>query len=130
MNEEDPTDVFKYIFNTYGPLQSIRKDAELITYFRSMPNQDIRQKTIINDFPRWSKETVRKHLRSLIKRGILEESKEFRGTYRFPPRGRPEYFSDMDNLVEALVGREIYDMAKISWGKKLKNDDNKDFYST
>lgn len=123
MNEEDEINIFKQVFNTYGPLLSIKKDVKLINFFRSEPDKDIRQRTVIDNFPNWASETVRKHLRKLVKLGVLEESKKFRGTYRFPPRGRRKYFSDMDALVEVLVGYELYSMAKLSWGKKIKNDD-------
>lgn len=112
---------FKEIFNKWGTFQSLQKDAQLVKYFLARPETDVRQKTIIEHFKgEMSAKTVREHLKKLVKKGILDENPLYRGTYVFVPSNYRRMGVDMDKLVRAIVGEDIYELARAIWLEKNK----------
>ena len=55
--------------------------------------------------------TVKKHLYKLIKKGIIKESRKFRGTYYMDD---PPSFS---KIVKALLGEPVYEALLNEWVK-------------
>lgn len=107
------------IFNKWGTYRSLQKDAEIVKYFIKRPEQDIRQKTIIEKFKgKMAPITVRKHLYNLVEKGILEENPQYPGTYAFVPYHYRRMGIDMDRLVKTIVGQDIYDIAVTIWKEK------------
>lgn len=118
---KDPEEVFKYIFNTYGTYQSLQKDVAIVKYFQDKSHEKIRQKEIIEYFKgKMTPKTVREHLYRLVKKEILKEDLSFKGTYTFYPYGFRDMAVDMDGLVKAIVGEDIYNTATSIWKEKYR----------
>lgn len=116
---ESDEETFKQIFNTWGSYTSLKKDVALMEYFLKNPEKIIRQKTIIDHFKNeMAAETCRKHLYKLVEKELIEESKEFRGSYFCRHSDEEDslyYFCDV--LIERIIGPRIYEMAKRRWKK-------------
>lgn len=65
-----------------------------------------------------SPKTIREHLYRLVEKGILDENPMYRGTYVFVPHYYRKMGIDMDRLVQAIVGKDIYDIAVSVWKEK------------
>lgn len=114
--ESDSKNVIKEIFNKWGTYQSLQKDVAIVQYFMERVDQKIRQKTVVEHFKyMMTPKTCREHLYRLCKKSILKEDEDFAGTYVFPSRPiRGSDYSlvdDMNKLIQAIVGKDIYDMA-------------------
>jgi DNA-binding IclR family transcriptional regulator len=113
MNKE-----LEYIFNRWGTYQSLQKGLDIVKFFMEKPEEKIRQKTIIQHFEgKMSAKTVREHLYRLVEKRILDED-VFKGTYIFFPNRYRDLGVDMDRLLRAIAGKEIYDMARRIWLEK------------
>ena len=112
-------DDIKDIFNKWGTYQSLQKDVALVRYFMKRPGEKIRQKTVIKHFENeMVPKTVRAHLYKLVKKGILIEDPEYKGTYIFSDSGFKDFAVDMDKLFKAIFGEDLYDIAVQIWKEK------------
>ena len=101
-------DDIKEIFNKWGTYQSLQKDIAIIKFFMEKPDQEIRQKTIIDRFRYMDKTTVRLHLYKLVKKGILEEP-HFKGSYQL--NSLQGIATDVDRIARLILGENLYEMA-------------------
>ena len=111
MNEE-----IKSIFNRWDTFQSFEKDVMIINYLAD--GKEHRQKEIVDTIsppgsysPPMAPPTVKKHLYKLVKKGIIKESRKFRGTYYMDD---PPSFS---KIVKALLGEPVYEALLNEWVK-------------
>lgn len=109
-------DTFKKLSEKYGTYHSLVKDTQLLFYFLSLKDkQPIRQKVILEHFKDKMKLiTVRKHLYGLRDKGILVES-EFKGSYSINIPNARSMLEDLDSLLPALLGNEVYILIKSLW---------------
>jgi len=104
------------ITDKFGTFQSLKKDIELINYFLQKENCTRRYIELITYFERlgWSKSTVEHHLRHLHQVGVLEGG-AFLGEHKLCE----DVSSDMDLLIQILIGEDIYSQAKRAWKDKV-----------
>ena len=102
------------IFNKWGTYQSLQKDIAIVKLFMEKPDQEIRQKTIIDRFRRMDKTTVRLHLYKLVRKGILKEP-QFKGSYQLNTNddtdGLQGIAPDVDRIAGLILGENLYEMA-------------------
>ncbi len=112
-------EVIKDSSNKYGGYHSLEKDVAIVRYFMVRPEIKVRQKTVIKHFEnKMSPKTVREHLYKLVKKGILIEDPEYKGTYIFSFSGYIGFAVDMDKLFKAIFGEDLYKIAVQIWEKK------------
>jgi len=104
----------------FGTYKSLSKDIKILKYFMNNPNKNIRQKTLIKHFNKWSNKTVIRHLKKLVKNNLLRESDNFKGTYYFNPEYIKDTKLDMELIARSILGDEIFELAIISYIKKEK----------
>jgi len=125
-NDEINNNIIK-TYNKYGTYKSLLKDIKIITYFMNHPNQEIRQKTILEHFSKWSEKTVIRHLKKLIKQNLLKESQKFNGTYIYKPEYIKNSLEDMEMLARTILSDEIFELSIKSYitkQKQIENDNN------
>ena len=114
-------EVIKDSFNKYGGYHSLEKDVAIVRYFMKRPEIKVRQKTVIKYFEnKMSPKTVRAHLYKLVKKEILFEDPEYKGTYIFYFDGFQDFSVDMDKLFKAIFGEDLYEIAVQIWMKKYQ----------
>jgi len=112
-------DEIRDIFNKWGTYQSLQKDVALVRYFMGRPDTKVRQKTVIKHFKNvMSPKTVREHLYKLVKKEILYEDLEYKGTYIFSFSNFKGFAVDMEKLFKAIFGEDLYKIAFQIWKKK------------
>ena len=127
------TDEKKAIFDVWGTYRSFEKDVMIINYFLECNKNTedkhalVRQKTIVNHFKnRMATVTVRSHLYKLLKKGIIEEDKNYRGTYfmAFYDEQKDDFYEvtevDWQFLANELLGEAFYTRIKDDWTKKYE----------
>ena len=111
-------------FNRWGTYKKLKKDIEIVKFFLDQPEEEVRQKTIIDFFKnKMAPITIRKHLYGLVQKGILEESSLFPGTYTFYLRNYRKMGVDMDWLVRKIIGDDLYEIATSIWKEKHSSDE-------
>ena len=125
-NDEINNNIIK-TYNKYGTYKSLLKDIKIMKYFMNHLNQEIRQKTILQYFSKWSKKTVIRHLKKLIKQNLLKDSQNFNGTYIYKPEYIKDTQEDMEILARTILGDEIFELSikgYIAKEKLIENDIN------
>ncbi|MCK5260866.1 MAG: hypothetical protein KAJ44_01655 [Thermoplasmatales archaeon] len=117
----------KDIFNRWGTYQSLQKDIAIIKLFMEKPNQEIRQKTIIERFMYMDKTTVRLHLYKLVRKGILKEP-QFKGSYQLNTDNDDDSLqgiaTDVDRIARLILGEKLYEMAVSQHQQKNEQYEN------
>lgn len=123
--EKQVTDLsfIRGICDRFGTYRSLMKDVEIINYFRrNTEGKSIRWKQLDQYFKRqrWAESTVINHLKRLHGYGILKGREGFKGEYslNLDSSEYNDFTSDMDKLIEIIMGRELYDLAKENWNEK------------
>ncbi|MFE3845439.1 hypothetical protein ACFL1L_01075 [Thermoplasmatota archaeon] len=122
-NDEINNNIIK-IYNKYGTYKSLLKDIKIITYFMNHPNQEIRQKTMLQYFSKWSEKTVIRHLKKLVKQNLLKESQRFNGTYIYKPEYIKDTQEDMEMLARTILGDKIFELSIKSYITKQEQIEN------
>ena len=113
---EHQKDVFKELQDKYGSYNRLALDIKILFFMisenlKTNSARYIRQKEIIDRFPEVTPGCIRTHLYRLKKRCIIEDV-YFKGCYKVNVYNASTLSRDLNKLLEALVGEEIYNFIK------------------